>query len=68
MQGISGVSLRWLNCKDFAIGLIMYGISVSRFVFPDRQHVGMETDASAKLENTNCHFESRLHLQKLEPV
>ncbi|WP_301004029.1 hypothetical protein, partial [uncultured Bacteroides sp.] len=52
-QGISGAFPRRLVCKDFAIVLGMWRMSVFRSVFSRRQHIGTETGDSAAPENTD---------------
>lgn len=53
-QGISDAFPLRLVCKDFAITLIIGKMSVSRFVFSDRQCIRTETDNSEGTENTKC--------------
>ena len=53
-QGISDAFPRWLVCKDFAIALYVCKISVFRFVFSDRPHLGTEINDSKAPENTVC--------------
>ncbi|WP_294618756.1 hypothetical protein, partial [uncultured Bacteroides sp.] len=59
VRGISGAFPHWLVCKDFAIKLGMWKMSVFRSVFSRRQHIGAETGDSAAPEKTDCQKDSR---------
>ncbi|WP_294619708.1 hypothetical protein [uncultured Bacteroides sp.] len=54
VQSVSGAFPRRLVCKDFAIALYVCEISVRRFVFSGRRHIGAETGDSAAPGNTDC--------------